>query len=598
MDLPLTTAGLVIGGVGLLLLAVHMIAGGLKIAGGEMLRAVLGGWTRSSGGGLFSGIVISALMQSSRAVTVATIGFVNAGLLSLRQAQGALSGASIGATATGWLVAAAALDARVHTLALLLIGIGMLLALTGPQLRRGAFGEALAGFGLFFLGIDVLSSAFNDIAGAVDLQQIFPEGAPGLMLYILAGFAVTVLTQSASVAVAVILSAASGNLLSLPAAAAAVVGASIGVTPSAALSVAGATAGARRVATAQTLLNGFTALIGLALLPLVFSLVQGEGKTMDAGLAPVVLLALFYTAFNVLGVLLLWLLTRRLGRWLEGRFRAREKHEDRPRYLDHTLAEMPTLAMRALVLELYRVAALARRVSDRAMNEGNGSRELASERDAAVRLCSAIDDFAARLQRGRLIPVLADRLMQVLRAADDFRSVSETAKEMASFSGLAAQVHEGELLQLLSEYRDSINAFLDRADPLAKDFRLQNLSDSRDTILLSYQPLKRAVLMAGVNDQLRVSEVAMLLDYIRGLRSIVEQTEKGTRDIIELMAATGGRGKVPAAGGETASADQGPEPSSAPAEPDRPAGAEQPRQEDELVGAAPSGDVERGRTSQ
>jgi phosphate:Na+ symporter len=597
MDASVTTAGLVIGGVGLLLLAIHMIASGLKIAGGEALRAMLGGWTLGPAGGVLSGLVITSLMQSSRAVTIASIGFVNAGLLTVYQALAVLFGANIGATATGWLVVVARLDVRIHTVALLLIGTGMLFSLTGAQLRRGAFGEALVGFGLLFLGIDVLGTAFADIAATVDLQQVFPAGAPGMMLYLLAGFLITLLTQSSSVAIALILTAAGGNLLTLYGASAMVIGANVGVTSTAALAVAGATAGARRVAAAQLLFNGFAGVVGLALLPLMFSLVQGDGETLDTPLSPVALLALFYTAFNVLAVLLLWPLRQRLGRWLERRFRARENREDHPHYLDHTLADTPALAMRALVLELCRVAALARALAERALREGNGSPEFASERDAVVGLCLAIDEFVARLQRGRLIPAVADRLMQVLRVADGFRSVADTAKEAASYSALAAQVQEGELLQLLSEYRDSITGFLGRADPQTAGFQVQDLRDSMDTILLSYQPLKRAVLMAGINDQLRVSEAAMLLDYVRSVRNIVEQLEAGIRDIAELMAVTGVRGKAPGVV-QAPSADQGPEPSSAPAEPDRPADAEQPRHGGEPVGPEPSGPVDRERGSQ
>ena len=140
-------------GVGLFLLAMKMITDGLKLAAGDALRDILGDWTRSPARGIASGAVITSLVQSSSAVTVATIGFVNAGLLTLYQALGVVYGANIGTTMTGWLVAAMGFDIKVELFALPMVGAGMLLTLTGPRQRRGALGEALAGFGLFFIGI-------------------------------------------------------------------------------------------------------------------------------------------------------------------------------------------------------------------------------------------------------------------------------------------------------------------------------------------------------------------------------------------------------------------------------------------------------------
>lgn len=93
------------GGLGLFLIAVEMITDGLKLAAGDQLRNLLGNWTRSPARGIATGFAITAIVQSSSAVTVATIGFVNAGLLTMYQALGIVFGTNIGTTMTGWLVA-------------------------------------------------------------------------------------------------------------------------------------------------------------------------------------------------------------------------------------------------------------------------------------------------------------------------------------------------------------------------------------------------------------------------------------------------------------------------------------------------------------
>jgi phosphate:Na+ symporter len=360
--------------------------------------------------------------------------------------------------------------------------------------------------------------------------------------------------QSSSAAIALILTAAGGALLSLYGAAALVIGANIGTTSTAALAAIGATPNARRVAAAHIAFNAFTAAVALALLPLMLWLVQLAAQVLRLELAPAVALALFHTVFNLLGVLLLWPLTRRLANWLERHFQTREEVAGRPQYLDKTVAETPSLALRALALELCRLSALARTIAGRVVTEPSWmARQLDAERNSAERLVLAIGEFVASLQRRALSATVADQLAQVLRAANYFLSVAETAQDVASYSGVAGKVAQRELLQMLKEYRTSIARFLFRADPRSAGFQSDDLQQNAESIVMSYQPLKRAVLIAGASSQVRISELGMLLEYIRGLRTVVEQAEKGSRDVAELLAATGsaaGESAVPASAGQ------------------------------------------------
>jgi len=125
----LVISGMLLGGLGLFLLAVSMISDGIKLAAGGALRDLLGHWTYTHTRGIITGLAITAVVQSSSAVTVATIGFVNAGLLSLYQALGVIYGANIGTTMTGWLVVLVGFKIKIEAFALPIIGIGMLLRL-------------------------------------------------------------------------------------------------------------------------------------------------------------------------------------------------------------------------------------------------------------------------------------------------------------------------------------------------------------------------------------------------------------------------------------------------------------------------------------
>ncbi|MDX2505609.1 MAG: Na/Pi symporter [Gammaproteobacteria bacterium] len=332
------------------MLAVTMITDGLKSAAGHALRNMLGKWTRSPAHGILSGLTITAIVQSSSAVTVATIGFVNAGLLSMYQALGVVYGSNIGTTMTAWLVAIIGFKINVEAFALPIIGLGMLLNLTGGESKRAPLGMALVGFGLFFIGIDVLQDAFDGLVATIDLNRFTVQGVWGVLMFVGIGFLMTVLTQSSSAAIAITLTATTGGVLGLYAAAAMVIGANVGTTSTAAIAVIGATSNAKRVAGAHIIFNVSTAIVALMTLPLLFLVVENTEKLLGLESVPAVTLAMFQTTFNILGVLLMFPLSRRLADFLEKRFVTQEEIEGRPRYLDKTVAVSPILAINALAL--------------------------------------------------------------------------------------------------------------------------------------------------------------------------------------------------------------------------------------------------------
>ena len=178
----LILAGTFLGGLGLFLLAVGLITDGLKLAAGRALRSILASSTSTRLRGVASGVLVTAIVQSSSA---AIIGFVNAGLVSLSLALGIVYGANIGTTMTGWIVAAVGFNFKVDAFALPMIGVGMALRLLRPDTRLAAFGQAFAGFGLFFIGVDVLRDAFETFATRVDVASFAPHDGFGLLLYVL-----------------------------------------------------------------------------------------------------------------------------------------------------------------------------------------------------------------------------------------------------------------------------------------------------------------------------------------------------------------------------------------------------------------------------
>ncbi|HHK60586.1 MAG TPA: Na/Pi cotransporter family protein, partial [Desulfobacterales bacterium] len=248
-------AGSLAGGIGLFLLGMGLMTDGLKYAAGRSLKTILAESTRTRLRGILAGCGITALVQSSSAVTVATIGFVNAGLMDLAHAVSVIYGANIGTTMTGWLVSLVGFKFDLKALSMPFVGGGMLLRAMRPESRQGALGEVLAGFGVFFLGIDVLKQNFAGVAAHVDFAALASYGGWSVVLFVLLGFLLTTCMQSSSAAIALVLTAVATGVVGYEEGAALIVGANVGTTTTAALAVIGATVSARRLAMAHVGFN-------------------------------------------------------------------------------------------------------------------------------------------------------------------------------------------------------------------------------------------------------------------------------------------------------------------------------------------------------
>ncbi len=527
--------GMLAGGLGLFLLSVGMITDGLKTAAGASLRKLLANSTRTPLHGVFSGIGITAVVQSSSAVTVATIGFVNAGILSMRQALGIVFGANIGTTMTGWLVAIIGFKINVDAFALPLIGIGVILRLTGGETRRAAFGLALAGFGLFFIGIDVLRDAFEGLVQSIDLSQLTVEGVGGVLLYVGIGFLITVLTQSSSAAIAITLTAATGGVLSIYAAAAMVIGANVGTTSTAALAVIGATANAKRVATAHILFNAGTGAIALLILPILFWLVRGTGELLGLEDIPAVSLALFHTTFNILGVVLIFPLTSRLANFLDGRFVTQDEIEGRPRYLDKTVAATPDLALDALVLELLRVNDVVRRMGRAVLADATAPpARLAADDEVVNKLTTAISEFITELEQGRLRPAVTAELAKVLRTVQYLLTAAEEAMLLGRHQGALAALEADDLVAGVRRFYALITALIERADARADSFELAASEALLQQIEDGYDEIKAVLLEAGVERRVPVAAIIEVIDQNSRARRYSRELVKALRRLESL----------------------------------------------------------------
>ncbi|WNK01414.1 Na/Pi symporter [Thalassospiraceae bacterium LMO-JJ14] len=519
--------GSALGGVGLFLLGIHLMTAGLKVAAGEALRDVLGRWTDSRVRGLFSGVLITGLVQSSSAVTVAAIGFVNAGLLTLPQAMWVIFGSNVGTTLTGWLVVIIGINFKIEALALPLLGIGMVLFLTGSSSRRGALGEALAGFGVLFLGIATLKVTFEGIGAAIDVTALQSSGIANTAAFVVTGIILTTLMQSSSAVIAIAITAALGGLLNIESGAALVIGANIGTTSTALIAVFGATSNAKRVALSHVAFNALTGLSALALLPIMLFIVAFIEEKFIGRTAPATTLALFHTTFNILGVLLMWPLSSRLEKWLAARLLTLEENEAKPKYLDHNSLAVPSIALNSILLEMQRIAAIAFGIAKSPLvDEKVSVTQLRHQVNIINALSEAVYGYIRSLNEGRNTEEITLSLSSIVRQIWHYIEIARNGFDLAERREKLDRLPEQYLEQFHSVgslIADRINTTNLQAGPQ------QEQAPDLLSIETAYQNLKDSILKAASTGELTVSNTGIALDALNDMRSITNHLEKAIK---------------------------------------------------------------------
>ncbi|MCG7646559.1 Na/Pi symporter [Alteromonas sp. Cnat3-28] len=518
--------GSIIGGLGLFLLAIGMMTEGLKLAAGNALRTLLAKWSKTPFRGVVSGAAMTALVQSSSAVTVASLGFVNAGLLSMRHALGIVYGANIGTTMTGWLVAMVGFKLNIQAVALPMIGVGMILKLLKPNSRLASVGIAIAGFGLFFVGIDSLKTAFEGIVSTFDLSQFKAEGVEGFLMYLVIGFVMTVLTQSSSASIALTITAATSGMVGIYAAGAMVIGANIGTTSTAMFASIGATSSAKRVAAAQVVFNVATAVVAALILPLLFGLIHWITAVAEIDADPGITLAIFHTLFNLLGVALIFPLNDKLASFLEQRFVSLEEEASKPKHLDKNIAQTPDLAVNALILELLSVSDRFLHVYPKLFSQ-QSSEITAVENDihGVEALCQHISQFIVDVERAALSEETTKALASLMRVEHYMLSSAQKALAISAVSRRRDVLTKAELEGQLLNYLSVTNEFMrmvrwrqfESSDALSLQF---------DLLDKEHHKVKSALVMGATQGDIAVTQMTDATECMEYLLQIVQMWVK------------------------------------------------------------------------
>ena len=472
-------------GVAIFLFGMLMLEDGFKLFGGGALERVLETATGSTTRAISFGIVSTTLLQSSSLVSVITISFLSAGLISLIGGVGIIFGANIGTTTGAWLVAGLGLKVNIAAYAMPMIALSIILVFQKSKALRG-IGYALGGLGFLFLGIHHMKEGFDAFKDQIDLKRFALAGVFGLFVYSLIGTAATVIMQSSHATMVLILTALAAGQISYENALALSIGANIGTTITAIIGSLGANFQGKRLALAHLVFNAVTAAVALIL---IAPLREGvDWISQIVGIAPgdyAMKLAVFHTIFNVLGVVLMVPVLHRLIWFIEHRIAEPVPDVSRPHFLNEAVDEFPQtleIALRKEVLHLYENAAelilhglnLHRQrifETDDVAAEVRKSRtplELDIDEGYERRvktLYSAIVEFTTRAGDKRLAPEIANRVYALRDVASDVvqavKSVKHLRKNILRYTtrpqGAATELYDGlrtEIARIAVEIRN------------------------------------------------------------------------------------------------------------------------------------------------
>jgi phosphate:Na+ symporter len=262
---------MLLGGLALFLYGMKTMSDGLQKLAGNKLRNVLSAMTKNRVMGMLTGVLITALIQSSSATTVMVVSFVNAGLLSLIQAIGVIMGANIGTTLTAWIISFFGFGKfSISTLSIPLMGLALPLIFSSKS-KNKSLGEFIFGFAFLFMGLELLKSSMPDLQNNPEvlafLQNFTGRGIWSVLFFLLVGTILTIIVQSSSATIALTLIMAVKGWIDFPSAAAMIMGENLGTTITANIAAIPANISAKRAAFAHFLFN----FLGLVWLIIVFT---------------------------------------------------------------------------------------------------------------------------------------------------------------------------------------------------------------------------------------------------------------------------------------------------------------------------------------
>lgn len=430
------------GGIAIFIYSMNLMGDGLQKAAGEKMRRILEVLTSNPLMGILVGTLVTMIIQSSSATTVMVIGFVSAKLMTLPQAIGVIMGANIGTTVTAQLVAF-----DIGDYAYLITAIGFILFFFFSKKIIKYIGQTVFSFGLLFVGLNIMSDVMKPLSQSAMFEDIIHHISEVPVLGLVVGTLITLIIQSSSATIAVLLNLAQGQssdgqaLISLQAALPIIFGSNIGTTITAILAAIGARVNAKRAAMAHTVFNIVGSVLFMFILPyfaefVIFISPKGlETEVIARQIANA------HTSFNIINSII-WLpfvfvLARIVTFFIRGE---EETIENRVLYLDYKILNNAAVAMDFATKELTRMAKLAQKMmvhSKKAFIESskNCAKKVHEIEDIVDMLQTEIVKYlSTMLSQSSLTERQSIRLAGLMHITNDIERMGDHCKNVAELA--------------------------------------------------------------------------------------------------------------------------------------------------------------------
>ena len=467
----------VFGGLGLFLYGMNIMGTGLEKAAGERLKRLIELLTNNRLMGVIVGTVVTAIIQSSSATTVMVVGFVNAGLMTLYQAVGVIMGANIGTTITAQLIAFNLTD-----IAPLAVAIGVAIFLITSRKRLKNVAEVLIGFGILFIGMDMMGDGLKPLANNPVFSNILGS-LKDPVLGILVGLGLTTILQSSSASIGLLQALASQGLIDMQIAFPILFGDNIGTTTTALISSIGTNKTARRAAVVHFVFNLVGTLLFMFALRYPVEMIVDKLSPGDVQRQ----IANAHTLFNLVNVVIQFpfanLLVKAAMKIIPGP--EMEMEESVLKYLDSRILETPSIAIGQTIKEVTRMAQIAENNLVSACKafknkDENLVQEVLKQEKIINKLETGIVEYLVQLSKEPLtdeqhiqINVLINVVNDIERVGDHSENIAELANEVIvrdlSFSNIALEEFDNITNKSIEVFKKASEAFKETNFDMARN---------------------------------------------------------------------------------------------------------------------------------
>ncbi len=548
-----------LGSLAFFLYGMKVMSEGLQKFAGDRLRKILTAMTTNRVTGVLTGLLITALIQSSSATTVMVVSFVNAGLLTLGQSIGVIMGANIGTTVTAWIISALGFKVNISVFALPLLAFGIPLLFSNKSSRK-SLGEIIFGFSFLFMGLESLKTSAPDLSANPDMlafvQSFADMGFFSILIFLLIGTIMTVIVQSSSATMAITLILCANGWIDYQLGIALVLGENIGTTITANIAALTGNTQARRAALAHFLFNVFgvcwVLLVFYPFTSLVSLIVEKGMHVTDPAVAVPFKLSVFHTSFNICNTFIMIWFVNYIEKAVSWLIKPKEDEEEyRLRFITGGMlstSELSVLqAQKEITLFAERTGKMFNMVKELFYEKNEEAflkiyNRIEKYENISDRMEIEIANYLTAVSEGRLSSESKEEIRVMLRAVSEIESIADSCNNLArsikrrnehksSFTQEQNE-HIDRMFALVSQALDRMNVLIHKTDQTHSDI---NPSYNIENEINNYRSQLKAKNIEDINNKLyqyqdgvyymdMVSESEKLGDYVLNVvQALVEK---------------------------------------------------------------------------